>query len=32
VEGVRSIKTYFCTKVYYFKDWRDKLLEENAEK
>jgi len=32
VEGVRSIKTYFCTKVYYFKDWRDKLIEENSEK
>jgi len=32
VEGVKSIKTYFCTKVYYFKDWRDKLIEENAEK
>jgi len=32
VEGVRSIKTYFCTKVYYFKDWRDKLIEKNAEK
>jgi DNA-binding Lrp family transcriptional regulator len=30
VEGVESIKTYFCTKVYYFKDWRDKLIEENA--
>ena len=30
VEGVRSIKTYFCTKVYYFKDWRDKLIDENA--
>ena len=32
VEGVRSIKTYFCTKVYYFKDWRDELIGENAEK
>jgi len=32
VEGVRSIKTYFCTKVYYFRDWRDKLIEKNAEK
>lgn len=32
VEGVRSLKTYFCTKVYYFRDWRDKLLEKNAEK
>ena len=32
VEGVGSLKTYFCTKVYYFKDWRDKLIEENAEK
>ena len=32
VEGVRSIKTYFCTKVYYFKDWRDELVEDNAEK
>jgi len=32
VEGVMSIKTYFCTKVYYFKDWRDKLIEEKAEK
>ena len=32
VEGVRSIKTYFCTKVYYFKDWRDELIEKNAEK
>ena len=32
VEGVKSIKTYFCTKVYYFKDWRDKLIEKNAEK
>ena len=32
VEGVRSIKTYFCPKVYYFKDWRDKLIEENAGK
>jgi DNA-binding Lrp family transcriptional regulator len=31
VEGVRSIKTYFCTKVYYFKDWRDKLIEKNTE-
>jgi len=29
-EGVRSIKTYFCTKVYHFKDWRDKLIEKNA--
>jgi DNA-binding Lrp family transcriptional regulator len=32
VEGVKSLKTYFCTKVYYFKDWRDKLIEENAGK
>ena len=32
VEGVKSIKTYFCTKVYYFKDWRDEMIEENAEK
>jgi len=32
LEEVRSIKTYFCTKVYYFSDWRDKLLEENAGK
>ncbi|MFQ5999612.1 MAG: Lrp/AsnC family transcriptional regulator, partial [Candidatus Bathyarchaeia archaeon] len=32
VKGVRSIKTYFCTKVYYFKDWRDRMIEENAEK
>jgi len=32
VEGVRSMKTYFCPKVYYFKDWRDKMIEENAEK
>ncbi len=32
VEGVESIKTYFCTKVYYFKDWRDKLIEENTSK
>ena len=31
VEGVRSIKTYFCTKVYHFKDWRDKLIEKNTE-
>jgi DNA-binding Lrp family transcriptional regulator len=31
VEGVRSIKTNFCTKVYYFKDWRDKLIEKNTE-
>ena len=31
VEGVRSIKTYFCTKVYYFEDWRDKLIEKRAE-
>jgi len=31
VEGVKSIKTYFCTKVYYFKDWRDKLIEKNIE-
>jgi len=31
VEGVRSLKTYFCTKVYYFKDWRDKLIEKNTE-
>jgi len=31
VEGVRSIKTYFCTRVYHFKDWRDKLIEKNAE-
>lgn len=30
-EGVRSLKTYFCTKVYYFKDWRDKLIEKNTE-
>jgi len=30
-EGVRSIKTYFCTKVYHFKDWRDKLIEKNTE-
>jgi len=30
VEGVRSIKTYFCTKVYHFKDWRDKLIEKNT--
>ena len=29
VEGVRSIKTYFCTKVYHFKDWRDRLVEKN---
>jgi len=32
MEGVRSIKTYFCTKVYYFKDWRDELIDKNAEK
>jgi len=32
LEEVKSIKTYFCTKVYYFSDWRDKLLEENAGK
>lgn len=32
VEGVKSIKTYFCTKVYYFRDWRDKLIEKNTEK
>jgi len=32
VEGVKSIKTYFCTKVYYFKDWRDELIEKNTEK
>jgi len=31
VEGVRSMKTYFCTKVYHFKDWRDKLIEKNTE-
>jgi DNA-binding Lrp family transcriptional regulator len=31
VEGVRSIKTYFCTKVYHFRDWRDKLIEKNTE-
>ncbi|MFQ5866351.1 MAG: Lrp/AsnC family transcriptional regulator [bacterium] len=31
VEGVRSLKTYFCTKVYYFKDWRDELIEKNTE-
>ena len=31
VEGVKSIKTYFCTKVYYFKDWRDTLIERNTE-
>jgi DNA-binding Lrp family transcriptional regulator len=31
VEGVRSIKTYFCTKVYHFKDWRDKLIAKNTE-
>jgi len=31
VEGVRSIKTYFCTKVYHFKDWRDKLIGKNTE-
>jgi len=31
VEGVKSIKTYFCTKVYHFKDWRDKLIEKNAQ-
>jgi len=30
VEGVRSMKTYFCTKVYYFKDWRDELIEKNT--
>jgi len=30
VEGVRSIKTYFCTKVYHFKDWRDRLIEKNT--
>ena len=32
MEGVKSIKTYFCTKVYYFRDWRDELIEKNAEK
>jgi len=32
MEGVRSLKTYFCTKVYYFKDWRDELIEKNTEK
>jgi DNA-binding Lrp family transcriptional regulator len=32
VEGVKSLKTYFCTKVYYFKDWRDKLIEKNTER
>ncbi len=32
VEGIESTKTYFCTKVYYFKDWRDKLIETNTEK
>jgi len=32
LEGVKSMKTYFCTKVYYFKDWRDKLIEEKTEK
>jgi DNA-binding Lrp family transcriptional regulator len=31
VEGVRSTKTYFCTKVYYFKDWRDRLIAKNTE-
>ncbi|MCZ2808904.1 MAG: winged helix-turn-helix transcriptional regulator, partial [Candidatus Bathyarchaeota archaeon] len=31
VEGVRSIKTYFCTKVYHFKDWRDNLIEKNVQ-
>ena len=31
VEGVKSIKTYFCTKVYHFKDWRDKLIEKKSE-
>ena len=31
VRGVKSIKTYFCTKVYYFKDWRDELIEKNTE-
>ena len=31
VEGVLSLKTYFCTKVYHFKDWRDRLIEKNTE-
>jgi len=31
VEGVRSMKAYFCTRVYHFKDWRDKLIEKNTE-
>jgi len=30
VEGVRSLKTYFCTKVYHFKDWRDKLIDKKV--
>ncbi len=29
-KGVKSIKTYFCTKVYHFKDWRDNLIQKNA--
>jgi len=31
VKGVRSIKTYFCTKVYHFKDWRDNLIKKNTQ-
>ncbi len=31
VDGVRSLKTYFCTKVYYFMDWRDELIAKNTE-
>lgn len=30
VKGVTSIKTYFCTRVYYLKDWRDELIERNT--
>lgn len=30
-EGVKSLKTYFCTKVHHFKDWRDKLIEKNMQ-
>ncbi len=29
-KGVKSMKTYFCTKVYHFKDWRDNLIQKNA--
>ena len=31
IKGVTSIKTYFCTRVYYLKDWRDQLIERNTQ-